>query len=106
MSVKPLVTLILLICSLPLLADEMSAQFGKPPALAPPAPPYIGVSYYPEVARGQITNDIAHMHDLGMNLVRFGGFSWSRMETNDGRFNFGWLHTAVKQFSDANLAIQ
>ena len=31
----------------------------------PPAPPYVGVSYYPEVAGGQITNDIAKMRDIG-----------------------------------------
>lgn len=70
---------------------------------AQPAPPYIGVSYYPEVAGGQITNDITKMRDIGVNLVRFGDFSWSRMETNDGQFNFGWLHAAVKQFSGAGL---
>ena len=73
---------------------------------APPAPPYIGVSYYPEVAGGQITNDIAKMRDIGVNLVRFGEFAWSRMETNDGQFNFAWLHAAVKQFSDAGIAVE
>jgi len=71
-----------------------------------PAPPYVGVSYYPEVAAGQITNDIALMRNLGVNLVRFGEFAWSRMETNDGEFNFAWLQAAVKQFSDAGIAIE
>ena len=75
-------------------------------ASAQHGPPYIGVSYYPEVAGGQITNDLVRMRDIGINLVRFGDFSWSRMETNDGQLNFGWLHTAVKEFSDAGIAIQ
>ena len=70
------------------------------------APPYVGVSYYPEVAGGQITNDIVLMRDMGVNLVRFGEFAWSRMETNDGEFNFAWLHAAVNQFSDAGIAVQ
>ena len=73
---------------------------------APPAPPYVGVSYYPEVAGGLITNDLTKMRDLGVNLVRFGDFSWSRMETNDGQYNFAWLHAAVKQFSEAGMAIE
>ena len=78
-----------------------------PTALAaPPLPPYIGVSYYPEVAGEQITNDIAKMRDIGVNLVRFGEFAWSRMETNDGQYNLAWLHAAVKQFSDAGIAIE
>ena len=75
-------------------------------AFAQPVPPYVGVSYYPEVAGGQITSDIVQMRDMGVNLVRFGEFAWSRMETNDGEFNFAWLHTAVKQFSDAGMAIE
>jgi beta-galactosidase GanA len=75
-------------------------------AQAQPAPPYVGVSYYPEVAGGQMTQDIARMRDLGVNLVRFGDFAWSRMETNDGGFNFGWLRAAVKEFSDAGIAIE
>jgi beta-galactosidase GanA len=81
-----------------------STMFGI--AIAQPEPPYVGVSYYPEVAGDQITNDIALMRDMGVNLVRFGEFAWSRMETNDGEFNFGWLHAAVKQFSDAGIAVE
>ncbi len=75
-------------------------------AYARPAPPYIGVSYYPEVAGPQISEDISKMNDIGVNLVRFGEFSWSRMETNDGQYNFGWLHKAVKSFADAGIAIE
>ena len=70
------------------------------------APPYVGVSYYPEVAGDQIEIDIAKMKSIGVNLVRFGDFAWSRMETNDARFNFIWLHTAVKKFSDAGIAVE
>jgi beta-galactosidase GanA len=33
-------------------------------------------------------DDIALMRDMGVNLVRFGEFAWSRMETKDGEFNF------------------
>ena len=75
-------------------------------AHAQPAPPYVGVAYYPEVAGDQITRDIALMRDMGVNLVRFGEFAWSRMETKDGKYNFAWLHATVKQFSDAGIAIE
>ncbi|MEI6337319.1 MAG: beta-galactosidase [Verrucomicrobiota bacterium] len=75
-------------------------------ASAQPEPPYVGVSYYPEVAGDQMDDDIALMRDMGVNLVRFGEFAWSRMETKDGEFNFAWLHAAVKQFSDAGIAVQ
>jgi len=84
----------------------LALGLGMANILAQPAPPYIGVSYYPEVAGGQITNDIAKMRNIGVNLVRFGEFAWSRMETNDGQYNFAWLHAAVKQFSDAGIAVE
>ena len=76
------------------------------PADIAPGPPYIGVSYYPEVAGDQIDGDIAQMKSLGVNLVRFGDFSWSRMETNDGGYNFGWLHQAVDKFAKASIAVE
>ena len=55
---------------------------------AQPEPPYVGVAYYPEVAGDQMDEDIALMREMGVNLVRFGEFAWSRMETKDGGFNF------------------
>jgi beta-glucosidase/6-phospho-beta-glucosidase/beta-galactosidase len=55
---------------------------------AQPEPPYVGVAYYPEVTGDQMDDDIALMRDMGVNLVRFGEFAWSRMETKDGEFNF------------------
>jgi beta-galactosidase GanA len=75
-------------------------------AHAQPDPPYVGVAYYPEVAGPQITDDIARMRDIGVNLVRFGEFAWSRMETREGEYSFGWLHSAVKAFADADIAVE
>ena len=52
-------------------------------------PPYIGVSYDPEVAGEQIDADIVKMKSIGGNRVRFGELAWSRMETDEGKTNFG-----------------
>ena len=67
--------------------------------------PYIGVSYYPEVAGDQVDADIAKMKSIGVNLVRFGEFAWSRMETNERSYNFGWLHQAVDKFAQAGIGV-
>ena len=55
---------------------------------AQPEPPSVGVAYYPEVTGDQMDDDIALMREMGVNLVRFGEFAWSRMETKDVEFNF------------------
>lgn len=72
---------------------------------APPAPPYIGVSYYPEVAGDEIDRDIARMREIGINHVRFGEFAWSVMEPAEGRFDFSLHQGAVDKFAKAGIAV-
>jgi len=69
-------------------------------------PPRIGVSYYPEVAGDQIDDDIAKMKRLGVNLVRIGDHCWSRMETNEGRYDLGWMHGALEKFAKAGIEVE
>ena len=38
-------------------------------------------------------------------MVRFGEFAWSRMETNERSYNFGWLHQAVDKFAQAGIGV-
>ena len=84
----------------------LALGLGVPNISAQPTPPYIGVSYYPEVAGDQIDGDIAKMKSIGVNLVRFGDFSWSRMETNAGQYDFAWMHRAADKFANAGIAVE
>lgn len=74
-------------------------------SMAPAAPPYVGVAYYPEAAGGQIGRDVARMREVGINLVRLGEFAWSRLEPREGVYEFGWLHEAVALCAEAGLAV-
>ena len=70
-----------------------------------PQAPYVGVSYYPEVAGDAIDQDIRQMKEIGVNMMRLGGFSWCRMEPDEGRYDFKWLHQAVDKFAAAGIAV-
>jgi beta-galactosidase len=71
----------------------------------PPRAPYVGVSYYPEVAGDEIDRDLRQMKEIGINMVRMGDFSWSRLEPEEGRYDFKWLHQAVDKFAAAGMAV-
>jgi len=68
-------------------------------------PPYLGVSYYPEVAGHEIDRDIAKMAEIGVNHVRFGEFAWSRMEPREGEFDFSLQQKALRKFANAGIAV-
>ena len=60
-------------------------------------PLYFGASYYPEqIDAGEIEPDARLMQAAGLNVARMGEFAWSRMEPEDGRFDFSWLEYAVE----------
>lgn len=67
--------------------------------------PYLGAAYYPEDwPLEQIDDDIALMKEAGMNAMRIGEFAWSRMEPQEGQYDFSWLHLAVDKLSAAGIA--
>jgi len=71
-----------------------------------PEKPYIGVAYYPEAwPESEVASDIARMTDIGVNLVRMAEFAWSRMEPEEGTYDFAWLHRAVAAAAEAGLAV-
>ena len=70
-----------------------------------PGAPYVGVSYYPEIARDAIDGDIRHMKDIGINLVRFGDFAWSRLEPQENQMDFTWMRQAIDKFAAADIAV-
>lgn len=56
-----------------------------------------GTAYYPEqLAAKEIEPDARLMQEAGFNLVRMGEFAWSRMEPDEGCFDFSWLEHAVE----------
>lgn len=71
----------------------------------PWSPPYLGAAYYPEDwPLEQIDADIALMKQAGMNVMRVGEFAWSRMEPEEGVFDFDWLRLVVDKLSAAGIA--
>ncbi|MCS7003931.1 MAG: beta-galactosidase [Cytophagales bacterium] len=59
---------------------------------------YYGVAYYPEAwSESEIEKDIALMKDLHMNVVRMAEFAWSKMEPQEGKYDFAWLHRIIEK---------
>lgn len=49
--------------------------------------------------------DIRLMKQAGVNIVSLGIFSWAAIETEDGRFDFGWLDRVIGKLHDAGIAV-
>lgn len=74
--------------------------------MKPSNPPFLGAAYYPEDwPLEQIDEDIRIMLDAGMNIMRIGEFAWSRMEPEEGRYDFDWLHLVVDKLGAAGISV-
>jgi beta-galactosidase len=65
-----------------------------------------GVDYYPEhwpEERWPI--DAGLMKAAGFNVVRLAEFAWSRLEPEDGRFDFDWLDRAIEVLAAHGMRI-
>jgi len=57
---------------------------------------HFGADYYPEHwPEERWDEDARLMGEAGFNVVRLAEFAWSKMEPNDGRFEFDWLDRAI-----------
>ncbi|MFA6504795.1 MAG: beta-galactosidase [Treponemataceae bacterium] len=55
-----------------------------------------GVDYYPEHwPRDRWETDARLMREAGLEVVRMGEFSWAKMESDEGKFDFAWLEEAI-----------
>lgn len=64
------------------------------------------MDWYPEHWDPSIwADDCKRMKDLGIDAVRIGEFAWSRMEPEEGRFEFDWLDQAIDTAKKAGLKI-
>ena len=67
---------------------------------------YFGVDYYPEhwpEERWQI--DARLMAEAGFNVVRLAEFAWSKMEFNEGQYDFDWLDRAIAILQSHNINV-
>jgi len=66
----------------------------------------LGVCYYPEHWSQDLwEQDAQEMQELGLTYVRIGEFAWSRIEPEDGRYEFAWLDKAIDILSKQDLKI-
>jgi beta-galactosidase len=55
-----------------------------------------GVDYYPESwDEATLEKDAVMMHAAGINFVRMGEFAWTKMEPEEGHYDFAWLDHAL-----------
>jgi len=53
---------------------------------------YYGADYYPEQWPEEVwEEDVALMREAGVNLVNVGIFAWSRIQSAEGHYDWGWL---------------
>ncbi|MEP6011676.1 MAG: beta-galactosidase, partial [Parasphingorhabdus sp.] len=64
----------------------------------------LGCCYYPEHWPEEIwADDAQRMAEMGLELVRIGEFSWSRIEPEPGQYDWDWLDRAIDTLSQAGL---
>ncbi|WP_424767522.1 beta-galactosidase [Paenibacillus sp. sgz302251] len=67
---------------------------------------YVGVDYYPEYWPVQLMDeDIEGIAELGANMVRIGEFSWHKMESEEGRFDFSFFDDVVARLKKRGLHV-
>jgi beta-galactosidase len=66
----------------------------------------LGCCYYPEHWPEEMwADDARRMTEMGLSLVRIGEFAWSRIEPEQGRFDWDWLDRAIDTLARAGLTI-
>lgn len=70
-------------------------------------PPFLlyGCDYNPEQWPREVwQEDAALMREAGVNVVSVGIFSWARLESSPGEFDFGWLREVLDLLHGAGVA--
>lgn len=66
----------------------------------------LGVSYYPEHnPEEQWHTDLMSIRDAGIERVRVAEFAWSRLEPDNGRFEWGWLDRFLDLAGEYGLGV-
>ena len=65
-----------------------------------------GVDYYPEHwPEDRWSEDALLMAQAGFNVVRLAEFAWSRLEPEEGCFQFDWLDRAIEQLAERGIRV-
>ncbi len=74
-----------------------ASLLAKPAIVPDQAPPILlGTAWYPEQwPESRWDADLELMEKAHIHMVRVGEFAWSRMEPEEGQYDFGWLHRAI-----------
>lgn len=66
----------------------------------------IGVDYYPEHWDSALWEaDAILMKETGVSIIRMAEFSWSRLEPEEGKYDFKWLEEAIEIFFRYGISI-
>src|SRR5512135_691755 len=66
----------------------------------------IGVFYYPEQwPEEQWERDFKNMAKFGFEFTHMAEFSWTRLEPEEGKFDFSWLDKAIDLAAKAGLKV-
>ena len=66
----------------------------------------IGVDYYPEQWDKTLwEKDVAMMKEAGVQVVRMAEFAWSRLEPEEGKYDFAWLDEIIALFEQAGIEV-
>lgn len=58
---------------------------------------WLGTAWYPEQwPESRWDADLTYMEKAGIRFVRIGEFAWSRMEPEEGKFDFTWMDHAIE----------
>lgn len=65
-----------------------------------------GSCHYPELwPEARLDEDIAAMRRVGLNLVRIGEFSWSKIEPEEGRMSLEYFVRVMDRFHGAGIGV-
>lgn len=82
---------------------SISVCAQSPPIATPPL--LLGTAWYPEQwPEARWEADLALMEKAGIHFVRVGEFAWSRMEPEEGQFDFEWLDHAIAAAARHHIA--
>ena len=66
----------------------------------------MGAAHYPELwPREVFVRDLELMKGFKLNVVRIAEFSWSLLEPEEGRYEFGWLHELVDSYGRHGIRV-
>jgi beta-galactosidase len=66
----------------------------------------LGVAYYPEHAEPeQWSQDLRKIKDAGIERIRIAEFAWSRLEPNQGQFDWRWLDDIVELAAEYDIEV-